>query len=192
MPTAEVICTGVTYYSREQQYDSEGDPLLNRRGEEVVVDVPQFASMGDTVELSAPEFERLKKLNAVQEPGAAPLPGTGAPRPTPFSTPVVDPETGEPEGYAGPIMGDPNPGAHVGGLTPEQSAEFAAKAAGSAEDQDADAIANREYDKASVGALEAELAERGIDKEEIEGSGSGGNVVKADLVATLESDDSNQ
>lgn len=191
MPTAEVICTGVTYFTREQQFDAVGNPRLDEKDNEIWVDVPKVATMGETIELSDYEYDRLLSLNAVQEPGSAPLPGTGRPKPTPFGTPVIDPETGDSLGYEGPIMGRPEPGASVGGLSPEEAAELAAKAAGSSEDKDADAIANREYDKARVPALEAELHERGIDLEDIEPA-NGEKVLKADLVAALEKDDENQ
>lgn len=178
---AEVTAVRVAYF--------ETQPSVNDPDQDVQVRLS--AARGDKIELSQREFDRLSELDAVQEPGSHPMPGTGPPVATPFSTPVRDPDTGEESHWTGPVMGDPTPGSAVGGLTPDERAALEARARGEGGDgsDDAAAIEERDYDGASVPALKAEVARRELD---VEGTGSGGNVVKSDLVAALEADDENQ
>lgn len=86
--------------------------------------IPEFHAMGATVELTSEEATRLLAEGAVQKHGAAPL--ANSPEHVSGSTPFS--QSVEP--WIGPVMGDPNPNSPVGGLTPEQAAEFEAAAAG--------------------------------------------------------------
>lgn len=92
--------------------------------------VPEFHPMGKIVEIPDDQAKRLLEMGAIQEPGANVL--ANDPKfvsgPTPFS------QSTEP--WVGPAMGDPNAGAAVGGLTPEQAAEFEAQATGDGRTED--------------------------------------------------------
>ena len=105
------------------EYEVRCVGVMLERKNEAGVKVPEFARMGELVELTAEEAERLLAEGAVQKQGAAPLANSPEhePGPTPFS------QSAGP--WVGPIMGDPNPNSPVGGLTPEEAAAFEAQAA---------------------------------------------------------------
>jgi hypothetical protein len=180
MPTGEVTAVRVAYFETQP---SSTDP-------EATVQVRLSASRGEKVDFSQSEYDRLLELNAVQEPGSRPLPGTGPPVPTPFGTPVRDPETGQALHWEGPVMGDPRPGAPVGGLTDDERAALEARARGETGDSadESAAIDERDYEAVSKAGLEAEIDRRGI-ADQVEGTGANGNVTKPDLIAALEASD---
>lgn len=140
---AEVRCAGISYFTREKILDANGNPRKNPDGTDIESDIRREAAMGQIVELSEAEYDRLVQLGAVQEPGSRPLPGSpGAPTyATPFGVPVMT-EDG-PVAYEGPIMGDPRPGTlHASGLTPEQAAELERRARGADDPEETDADAD--------------------------------------------------
>jgi hypothetical protein len=171
MPTGEVTAVRVAYFETQP---SSTDP-------EATVQVRLSASRGEKVDFSQSEYDRLLELNAVQEPGS---------RPTPFGTPVRDPETGQAIHWEGPVMGDPRPGAPVGGLTDDERAALEARARGETGDSadESAAIDERDYEAVSKAGLEAEIDRRGI-ADQVEGTGANGNVTKPDLIAALEASD---
>jgi hypothetical protein len=180
MPKGEVTAVRVAYFETQP---STTDP-------DGTVQVRLSAGRGEVVDFSQKEYDRLADLNAVQEPGSRPMPGTGPPVPTPFGTPVRDPETGDALHWEGPVMGDPKPGAAVGGLSEEERVALEARARGEGGDKndEAAAIDERDYESVSKGGLEAEIERRGIG-DTVEGTGSGGNVTKPDLIVALENND---
>lgn len=134
---AEVCCAGISYFTVERLRDAEGEVLRDVAGNEQKFTKPHNAMMGDVVEMPRAEFDRLRALDAVQEPGSAPLPGSpGQPkRATVFSQPTL--EDGD-EGYVpwnAPSMGDPRPqgagGRELGhALSAEEALALQAKAEG--------------------------------------------------------------
>lgn len=194
---AQVISAGASYFTVEPVYDANGEPLKDPAGAPVISTLRRNATFGQTVEMSEHEFQRLQALGAVREVSDQPLRSELA-QPTPFGVPVPDAD-GNLRAFPGPIMGDPAPTAGLddislttaaGALTPEQSEELRRQSlVGAGDDESGAAIDERDYESASKAALQAEVDSRGL---EVEGTGSGGNVVKDDLIAALEEDDENE
>jgi hypothetical protein len=108
---AQVICAGVSYFVREPVMDAGGEQRKNPADNSpVFFDKRRDAKMGDIISLSPAEFDRLAREGCVR---------------TPDSSPIVP--------WVGPVMGDPNPGAEVGGLTVEEALELQRKADGAYE-----------------------------------------------------------
>lgn len=107
---AEVRCAGVTYYDRVPVMDPWGEISKDPNGNDIYALDRSMASMGQIIEISPYEFQRLAKEDAVQVPGSAPLPGAPgqSAMATPFTTPIP-PEGGEVQPWTAPVMGDPRP-----------------------------------------------------------------------------------
>lgn len=129
---AQVIAAGVSYFTEDKVIGASGNARKDANGNEISIEVRHEAVLGDVVDLSEHEYERLLALGAIREPSTAPLRPT-TPIATPFGVPVVDEETGLASAFAGPVMGDPRPaGPDVDplelsrgrprGLTPEEAA----------------------------------------------------------------------
>lgn len=130
---AEVIAAGASYFTQEALRDATGQPRLKADGKtKMTTLVRHEAKFGDVIPLSEHEFDRLAAEGVVQEPGSAPLPNSeGAPKyATPFSAPAIDSSTGDTIKWVGPIMGSPEPGAKVGGLTREEAEALTRQAHG--------------------------------------------------------------
>jgi hypothetical protein len=108
---AEVRCAGVVYFDRVAVRDPWGEISKDPNGNEVYALDRSMAGIGEIIELSPYEFQRLSSLGAVQEVGSSPLPGAPGQSAlaTPFTTPVP-PEGGEIVPWMAPVMGDPRPG----------------------------------------------------------------------------------
>lgn len=101
---AEVIASGVSYFSSTKLFDANGDPLNDAAGNQLVTTKRSEALMGDIITVSQAEYDRLLALDAVQEPGSAKLPRDRDPGATVFSIPLPDGQR-----WVGPSMGDPRP-----------------------------------------------------------------------------------
>jgi hypothetical protein len=132
---AQVICAGVSYFVREPVMDAGGEQRKNPADNSpVFFDKRRDAKMGDIISLSPAEFDRLAREGCVRTPDSSPLPGDGVRYATPFSQPaVVEGDNSPIVPWVGPVMGDPNPGAEVGGLTVEEALELQRKADGAYE-----------------------------------------------------------
>jgi hypothetical protein len=134
----EVRCAGITYWEITTVMGPNGQPLKDRRGDDVVSTIRRTAGKGKLVALTDYEATRLLAEDAIQKPNSAPIRGfhEDAPTlPTPFTSPVTDDRTGIVNAWNAPIMGNPAPagpgtpdgslvdGTAGGSLTPEQIAE---------------------------------------------------------------------
>ncbi len=216
MKDAQVISGGISYFSVETVKGPDGNPRTNpKTGLEITTELRHNALHGDLVTMSEYEFARLSAMGAVREPSSAPT-RSAIPAPTPFGVPVPN-EDQQMAAFAGPIMGHPAPSAGAsdlqisraevaGALTPENAAAMEAEAGKltdeqraaleeraiiGANDDSAEAIGDKDYEGASKSALEAEVKRRQDSGREVtvEGTGSGGNVIKDDLILALEADD---
>jgi hypothetical protein len=135
MKEAQVICAGVSYFESREVLDASGNPRKDDRGIEIKVDVRLDARLGEIIKISEPEYERLALLDAVQEPGAAPLPGSGPAKPTLFSTPVrVDDEMQSTD--TAEVMDPHNAtGRNDSGLTPEEASRLERQTQGLTDDE---------------------------------------------------------
>lgn len=203
MVEAQVIAAGVSYFSADKVLGPNGDPILIN-GAEVISTQRHEALLGDVVEMSQHEYDRLAALSAVRTPSSEPI-RPEIPAATPFGVPMPTGKDGEMQAFLGPVMGHPAPSAGAtdleisraqvaGALSPEESARLQEQALVGANDDSKEAIADRDYEGASRVSLEAEIQRRNAERDEDdkivpEGTGKGGNVIKDDLVIALAEDD---
>lgn len=81
MPSAQVICVGVSYFGQVDATGPDGRPGK--------APIRLRASRGDIIELDQTEFDRQAGLGAVRDPSDAPL--FGPPTQTPFTVPAAEP-----------------------------------------------------------------------------------------------------
>lgn len=200
MKEAQILAAGVSYFSVDTVLGPDGEPMVGNNNKPITTTLRHEAMHGDKVKMSEHEFKRLEKLGAVREPSSAPT-RPEIPAPTPFGVPVPNADQ-QMAAFAGPIMGHPAPSAGAtdlqisraevaGALTPEQAAELERRALEGGPGDAGEAISDRDYEAATVPALEREIESRrqaGRDIK-VEGTGSNGNVIKDDLVTALEKDD---
>jgi hypothetical protein len=165
---AQVLASGVSYFSVHTPVDPLGNPRKDAQGNPVQMERRHEAYHGETISLSPYEFARLQELGAVREPSSEPLRGPQVA--TPFGVPIVDASTGQHVAFKGPVMGDPRPAGpdvdnleftrdgRPGGLSPEEAARLEAVARGEV-DMNGDEVdyTTSEAEQAGSGASRASV-----------------------------------